>query len=109
MKNKSNKTMRAVAIDEFGGLEKMKPRQLSVPEIDANEILVHVDTAGVGAWDPFEREGGFAKEFARELPGLIVFASERLHFGFREFANGFLEQFLIVGESEVHGCSRFCW
>ena len=76
MKNKSNKTMRAVAIDEFGGLEKMKPRQLAVPEIDANEILVHVDTAGVGAWDPFEREGGFAKEFGVEAAFPYVLGSE---------------------------------
>jgi len=61
MKNKS--TMRAVAIDEFGGIEKMKPRDLPVPEVANDEILVRVDTAGVGVWDPFEREGGFAKEY----------------------------------------------
>ena len=64
MKNKSHETMRAVAIDEFGGIEKMKPRELPVPQVAADEILVRVDTAGVGVWDPFEREGGFAKEFA---------------------------------------------
>ena len=63
MKDKSNQTMRAVAIDEFGGIEKMKPRELPVPEVATDEILVRVDTAGVGVWDPFEREGGFAKEF----------------------------------------------
>jgi len=60
---KSNQTMRAVAIDEFGGIDKMKPRKLPVPEVAADEILVRVDTAGVGVWDPFEREGRFAKEF----------------------------------------------
>ena len=63
MKDKSNQTMRAVAIDEFGGIEKMKPRQLPVPEVATDEILVRVDAAGVGVWDPFEREGGFAKEY----------------------------------------------
>jgi NADPH2:quinone reductase len=63
VKNKSNQTMRAVAIDEFGGIEKMKPRQLPVPEVATDEILVRVDTAGVGVWDPFEPEGRFAKEF----------------------------------------------
>lgn len=63
MKNKTNQTMRAVAIDEFGGIEKMKARELPVPEVATDEILVRVDTAGVGVWDPFEREGGFAKEF----------------------------------------------
>ena len=63
---KSHQTMRAVAIDEFGGIEKMKPRELPVPEVASDEILIRVDTAGVGVWDPFEREGGFAKEFGMQ-------------------------------------------
>jgi len=63
MENRSHQTMRAVAIDEFGGIEKMKARELPVPEVAADEIMMRVDTAGVGVWDPFEREGGFAKEF----------------------------------------------
>ena len=66
MKNTSHQTMRAVAIDEFGGIEKMKPRELPVPEVAPDEILLRVDTAGVGVWDPFEREGGFAKEFGMQ-------------------------------------------
>ena len=52
-----------MAIDEFGGIEKIKPRELPVPEVAPDEVLVRVDTAGVGVWDPFEREGGFAREF----------------------------------------------
>src|SRR5262249_37460724 len=66
MKNKSHQTMRAVAIDEFGGIDKMKPRQMPVPEVATDEILIRVDAAGVGVWDPFEREGGFAKEFGMQ-------------------------------------------
>ncbi len=66
MKSTSHQTMRAVAIDEFGGIEKMKPRELPVPELATDEILIRVDTAGVGVWDPFEREGGFAKEFGMQ-------------------------------------------
>src|SRR5581483_1949110 len=61
-----SETMRAVAIDEFGGIEKMQPRQMPVPEIGNDEVLVRVDTAGVGVWDPFEREGGFAQEFGMQ-------------------------------------------
>ncbi|HEV8039522.1 MAG TPA: NADP-dependent oxidoreductase [Bryobacteraceae bacterium] len=34
-----------------------------MPDVATDEILVRVDTAGVGVWDPFEREGGFAKEY----------------------------------------------
>ena len=63
MEKQSHQTMRAVAIDEFGGIEKIKPRKMPVPEVAADEVLVRVESAGVGVWDPFEREGGFAKEF----------------------------------------------
>lgn len=59
----THQKMRAVAIDEFGGIDKIKPRELPVPDVATDEILIRVDTAGVGVWDPFEREGGFAKEF----------------------------------------------
>ena len=63
MQSRSHQMMRAVAIDAFGGVEQMKPRELPVPEVATDEILIRVDSAGVGVWDPFEREGGFAKEF----------------------------------------------
>jgi NADPH:quinone reductase-like Zn-dependent oxidoreductase len=53
------RTMRAIALDRFGGPETLKVQTVPVPEPDADEILIHVESAGVGAWDPFEREGGF--------------------------------------------------
>ena len=59
------KTMRAVAMDRFGGPETLKVQTLPIPEPDADEILIHVEAAGVGAWDPFEREGGFAEILGR--------------------------------------------
>jgi NADPH:quinone reductase len=58
-----NKTMKAVAIDRFGGIETLKTRELQIPDVGADEVRVRVEAAGVGVWDPFEREGGFAKEF----------------------------------------------
>jgi len=54
-------TMRAVALDKFGGPEALKIQNLPVPQIDADEVLIQVEAAGVGAWDPFEREGGFVE------------------------------------------------
>jgi len=54
-------TMRAVALDKFGGPEALKIQTLPVPEIEANEVLIRVEAAGVGAWDPFEREGRFVE------------------------------------------------
>ena len=53
--------MRAVALDRFGGPETLRIQTVPIPEVDADEILIHVESAGVGAWDPFEREGGFVE------------------------------------------------
>jgi len=58
-----SKTMKAVAIDRFGGIETLETQELPIPAVGADEVLVLVEAAGVGVWDPFEREGGFAKEF----------------------------------------------
>src|SRR6185503_9367921 len=60
-KKAKEQTMRAVALDRFGGPETLKVQTVPVPEVDADEILIHVESAGVGAWDPFEREGGFVE------------------------------------------------
>lgn len=54
-------TMQAAAIDEFGG--PLTPHTLPMPEVGPDEILIRVESAGVGVWDPFEREGGFAQGY----------------------------------------------
>lgn len=54
-------TMRAVALDKFGGPEAMKIQSLPIPQIEADEVLIRVEAAGVGAWDPYEREGRFVE------------------------------------------------
>src|SRR5688500_14731586 len=60
-------TMQAVAIDRFGGpAESLKLRTLPIPEVGPDEVLIRVESAGVGVWDPFEREGGFAKLMGTE-------------------------------------------
>lgn len=51
--------MKAVALDQFGGIDKMNLRTLNLPDIDPDEILIQVESAGVGVWDPLEREGLF--------------------------------------------------
>jgi NADPH:quinone reductase-like Zn-dependent oxidoreductase len=53
--------MRAVALDKFGGPEALKIQNIPIPPIEAREVLIRVEAAGVGAWDPFEREGGFVE------------------------------------------------
>jgi NADPH:quinone reductase-like Zn-dependent oxidoreductase len=58
--------MHAVALDRFGGPETLKVQTVPIPEVGADEILIHVESAGVGAWDPFEREGGFVEVLGRK-------------------------------------------
>lgn len=60
-KKAKEKTMRAIALDRFGGPETLKVQTVPIPEVGNDEILIHVESAGVGAWDPFEREGGFVE------------------------------------------------
>ena len=71
-----NKTMKVVAIDRFGGIETLKTRQLPIPDVGGNEVLVRVEAAGVGVWDPFEREGGFAKEYNVQPAFPLVLGSD---------------------------------
>lgn len=59
--------MNAVTIDRFGGLDLLKLSRRQVPEVGAGEVLIQVSYAGVGAWDPLEREGGFV-ELTGEQP-----------------------------------------
>jgi NADPH2:quinone reductase len=49
--------MEAAAIDRFGGPDVIVVRALPVPSIDANEVLIAIDTAGVGPWDTWIRAG----------------------------------------------------
>jgi NADPH:quinone reductase len=51
--------MNAVTIDRFGSLDVLKFSRRQVPKVGAGEVLIQVAYAGVGAWDPLEREGGF--------------------------------------------------
>lgn len=64
-KKAKEKTMRAVALDRFGGLATLKVQTVPIPDTGVDEILIHVEGAGVGAWDPFEREGGFVEVLGR--------------------------------------------
>lgn len=53
----SKKTMRAAAIDRFGGPAVLKVRRLPRPAPGPREILIALDTAGVGGWDADIRKG----------------------------------------------------
>lgn len=51
------RTMFAAAIDRFGGPDEITGHALPVPALDAGEVLIAVDTAGVGRWDADVRAG----------------------------------------------------
>jgi NADPH:quinone reductase len=55
--------MRAVEIDRFGGLEELSVRNVSVPEVEPNQILIRVESAGIGIWDLGELGGRIAQMY----------------------------------------------
>ena len=60
------KTMRAVALDKFGGPEMLQIQNVPVPDIGPKDVLIRTEAAGVGAWDPYEREGAFVEITGRK-------------------------------------------
>jgi NADPH:quinone reductase-like Zn-dependent oxidoreductase len=62
MKTSIPKTMKAVAIDRFGGPEVLRLQSLPVPTPKADEVLIQLDTAGIGVWDPAVRSGEFVPD-----------------------------------------------
>ena len=53
------KTMRASAIDRFGPPEVLTIRELPLPAVETNEVLIALHTAGVGSWDADIRDGWY--------------------------------------------------
>ena len=58
--------MRAAALDRFGGPGALSMQTLPVPDVGPDEVLIRVHTAGVGVWDPYEREGQMTEMMDRE-------------------------------------------
>jgi len=103
MTNKPISPMRAVAIERFGGTEVLQMSTVPVPALGRDEVRIRVEFAGVGSWDPFEREGGYAEMIGTKPEFPYVLGSEgagtvdavgedvdRFREGDRVFAAGFL-------------------
>jgi NADPH2:quinone reductase len=60
--------MKAVIVDEYGGPEVLKLREVAEPEIADDQVLVKVRAAGVNPVDWKIREGYVAEVFACQLP-----------------------------------------
>lgn len=80
------KTMRAAAIDTFGGPQVLMLHELPVPSPSASEVLIRIDTIGVGTWDADIR-GGWSPGGAIKFPyilgyegsGTVVSLGSRIH------------------------------
>jgi len=107
--------MKAAAIDRFGGPEVIQTRSLPVPKPGPYEVLIRLDTAGIGVWDPYVREGEIptgARRFPRVIgndgAGTIVAAGERVtrfRVGERVYGysmdGGFYAEYVAVSEDNV--------
>jgi NADPH:quinone reductase-like Zn-dependent oxidoreductase len=49
--------MKAAAIDRYGGPEVLHTEMLPVPRPGPDHVLIRVDSAGIGVWDPYVRAG----------------------------------------------------
>ena len=54
--------MKAMAINQFGGLENLTQQTFDVPTIGDTDVFVRIEVAGVGAWDAMQREGKMPQE-----------------------------------------------
>lgn len=109
------KTMKAAAIDQFGGPEAFHVAELPVPEPGPNEVLIRLDAAGIGVWDPYVREGEvelagdrFPMVIGNDGAGTVVSVGggvRRFKPGDRVYAydykGGFYAEYVAVPEEDV--------
>lgn len=110
--------MQAMAVDELGGPDKLTLHTLPVPAVDAGEVLIRIEIAGVGIWDAMEREGElvynevhFPRVLGGECAGTITAVGngvDRFAVGDRVYAQGFMNdkggcyaQYVVVSEKTV--------
>jgi len=63
-------TMRAAVISRFGDPSVLSIETVPVPQANAREVLIAIDAAGVGSWDPALRRGKWA-EGKTEFPIIL--------------------------------------
>ncbi|MEH2239264.1 quinone oxidoreductase family protein [Nostoc sp.] len=107
-----------MAVDEFGGPDKLTIHTLPVPAVDAGEVLIRIEVAGVGIWDAMEREGKlvynevhFPRVLGAECAGTIIaigYGVGRFAVGDRVYAQAFMNpkggcyaQYVVVPEKVV--------
>jgi NADPH:quinone reductase-like Zn-dependent oxidoreductase len=101
--------MRAVAVQELGGVDRLELLQLPVPSPGAGEVLVRVEAAGVNYVDAMFREG-YLDPGARPLimgsdfSGVVAALGERVDdlavgdevYGYKLLGNGTYAEFMTI-------------
>lgn len=113
------KLMKAAAIDRFGSPSVLTLHHLPVPKPGPREVLIALETAGVGSWDGSIRDGSWRKPGRPHFPlipgtdgaGIVVAKGARVgrfRLGDRvyayEFGNrqgGFYAEFAVAGADHV--------
>ena len=107
--------MRAAALDRYGGPEVLHSATLPVPEPGPHQVLIRLDSAGIGVWDPGVRSGeielgksGFPRVIGNDGAGEVVAAgrdARRFRAGDRVYAysleGGFYAEYVAVDEDAV--------
>jgi NADPH:quinone reductase-like Zn-dependent oxidoreductase len=109
--------MRAEVIDHFGPPDVMHAAVIPVPTLDENEVLIRVETAGVGVWDPelcageFDTGGGFPRVLGSDGAGTVAAVGSRVlrfrigdcvyAWGFLNPKGGFYAEYVALPEDEV--------
>jgi len=98
--------MKAIAINEFGGRDKLQLIDLPVPEVVEGEILVQVKAAGVNPVDWKIREGYLKDLFSHQFPVILGWDAaglvEGVGNGVKRFKSGD-EIFAYCRKPIVHG------
>src|SRR3989440_351581 len=63
--------MRAIAIDAYGGSERLQMMELPIPEVGPNDVLIRVRAAGVNPADISFREGRNAQMMPLSFPAIM--------------------------------------
>jgi len=108
--------MKAAAIDRFGGPEVLELKSLPVPRPKPKEVLIRLEVAGIGVWDPAVRagevelgpKGTFPRVIGNDGAGTIAAVGsgvKRFKVGDLVYAyafeGGFYAEYVAVPESEV--------
>jgi NADPH:quinone reductase len=111
--------MKAAAVDRFGPPSALTLHEVPVPSPGPHEVLIAIDTAGVGSWDASIRDGSWRRPGRPRFPlvpgidgaGIVVAKGarvRRVHVGDRvyayEFGNrqgGFYAQFAAARAEHV--------